>query len=181
MSEDLEDVAEAPEESAAPQDPVLAKLVEAFPEGVLATGDWRGDRTAVVARDALVEVMKKLRDDEGFEMLLDVTAVDYLGRSPRFEIVYHLVRLEDASRMRVKVPLEQEDAKIPSLVELWHGANWLERETFDMYGIEFSGHPDLTRIYLYDEFEGHPLRKDYPKEKRQPLVGPGAIARPEAE
>jgi NADH-quinone oxidoreductase subunit C len=75
-------------------------------------------------------------------------------------------------RFRLKVPLEEGDTKLPSLVSLWPGANWLERETWDMYGITFEGHPNLRRIYLYEEFEGHPLRKDYPKEKRQPLVGP---------
>jgi NADH-quinone oxidoreductase subunit C len=77
--------------------------------------------------------------------------------------------------VRIKVPLEEGDPKLPSVVSLWSGANWLEREAWDMYGIKFDGHPDLKRIYLYEEFEGHPLRKDYPKEKRQPLIGPGAV------
>lgn len=173
--------ANEPEAPAAPEDPLLAALVTEFPDEVLATGDWRGDRSVVVGRDSLLKVMQSLRDQHGFEMLLDVTAVDYLGRDPRFEVVYHLVALEDAARVRVKVPLAQADVKIPSLVDLWHAANWLERETFDMYGIEFTDHPELKRIYLYEEFEGHPLRKDYPKEKRQPLIGPGAIAREEVE
>ena len=75
------------------------------------------------------------------------------------------------------MPLEEDDLVVPSLVPLWSGANWLEREAFDMYGVRFEGHPQLKRIYLYEQFEGHPLRKDYPKEKRQPLIGPGAVHR----
>lgn len=161
----------------APTDPLLRRLVERFPNGVLATSDYRGDVTATLRRDALLDVMRLLRDDEGFGMLLDATAVDFLGRSPRFEVVYHLVSIEDAGRVRIKVPLEESDLKIPSLSALWESANWLEREAFDMYGIDFSEHPNLKRIYLYEEFVGHPLRKDYPKERRQPLIGPGAISR----
>ena len=109
----------------------------------------------------------------------DVTSLKQLvlGRKPRFEVVYHLYSLAKNHRVRIKVPLEESDAKLPSVVSLWSGANWLERETYDMYGIRFDGHPDLKRIYLYEEFEGHPLRKDYPKEKRQPLIGPGAVHR----
>ncbi|MFP6663355.1 MAG: NADH-quinone oxidoreductase subunit C [Deltaproteobacteria bacterium] len=178
MADDAENQETAAEDVAAESvHPLFARLGEKFPEGILATADYRGDLCATIERKALVAIMTFLRDQEGFEMLLDVTAVDYLGRAPRFEIVYHLVSLEEATRVRVKVPLEEADVKIPSLTKLWTGADWLERETFDMYGIEFTGHPNLKRIYLYEEFVGHPLRKDYPKEKRQPLIGPGAITR----
>ncbi len=178
MADDAENQEMAAEPVAAEAaHPLFARLGEKFPEGMLATADYRGDLTATVAREALVAVMTFLRDEEGFEMLLDVTAVDFIGRAPRFEIVYHLVSLEDAVRVRVKVPLEEGDVKIPSVTKLWTGADWLERETFDMYGIQFTGHPELKRIYLYEEFVGHPLRKDYPKEKRQPLFGPDAITR----
>jgi NADH-quinone oxidoreductase subunit C len=124
-------------------------------------------------------VCRFLRDDPecAFDLLVDVTAVDYFGRKPRFEVVYHLYSIEKNQRVRIKVPLEETDPKIASLVPVWPGADWLERETYDMYGIRFDGHPNLKRIYLYEEFEGHPLRKDYPKEKRQPLIGPGAVHR----
>ena len=122
-------------------------------------------------RGSLVEACRHLRDDRenAFDLLVDVTAVDYLGRRPRFEVVYHLYSLEKNHRIRIKVPLEEDDVTIPSVVDVWSGANWLEREAWDLYGIKFDGHPELKRIYLYEEFEGHPLRKDYPKEKRQPL------------
>ncbi len=113
-----------------------------------------------------------MRDDPAldFDFLMDVTAVDYLGSVPRFEVVYHLYSLARNHRLRLKARVPEEDPRIASVVPVWRGADWLERETYDMYGIRFEGHPDLRRIYLYEEFQGHPLRKDYPKEKRQPLV-----------
>ncbi len=105
-------------------------------------------------------------------MLTDLTAVDYLERDPRFEVVYHLYSVSRNRRLRVKARVPEGTAEIDTLVEVWPSANWMEREVFDLYGIRFRGHPDLRRILLYDDFEGHPLRKDYAKERRQPLVGP---------
>jgi NADH-quinone oxidoreductase subunit C len=133
-----------------------------------------GDATARVARASLVEIMRLLRDEPGldFEMLSDVTAVDWLGQEPRFELVYHLYSVKQNHRVRIKSRVPEQDPEIASLVSLWPSADWMEREVWDLYGIRFRGHPDLRRILLYEEFEGHPLRKDYPKEKRQPLVGP---------
>ncbi len=128
-----------------------------------------------VALDArALELLRCLRDDPDleFEMLTDVTAVDYLGREPRFEVVYHLYSLSRSHRVRIKARVPEDDCQIDTLVEVWPVANWLEREVWDMYGIRFRGHPDLRRLLLYEEFEGHPLRKDDPKERRQPLVGP---------
>ena len=90
----------------------------------------------------------------------------------RFAVVYHLFSLEHKHRLRLVVPLDESDAEVDSLTPLWAGANWLEREVWDMFGVRFRGHPDLKRILMYDEFEGHPLRKDYPVNKRQPLIGP---------
>ncbi len=158
--------------------PLLKALGEQFGARVLESHAWRGDVTAVIEAAALLEVAGFLRDGEesGFDMLLDVTAVDFLGRSPRFEVVYHLVATASGARIRLKVPLDGDKPALSSVVSVWPGANWLERETFDMYGIRFEGHPDLRRIYLYEEFVGHPLRKDYPKRKRQPLIGPGSPA-----
>jgi NADH-quinone oxidoreductase subunit C len=156
--------------------PLIARLRGGVAEGVLASHAFRGDATAIVPREKLIEAGRFLRDDTElrFDMLLDVTAVDYLGRRPRFEVVYHLYSLPLNHRIRIKVALEESDPSLPSLVPIWAGADWLERETWDLYGIVFDGHPDLRRIYLYEEFQGHPLRKDYPKEKRQPLIGPGS-------
>ena len=165
----------------------LDKLTEQFPQAVQGSHDFRGDETALLAPASLKEVCRFLRDDRDlrFDMLTDATAVDYLlepGRSPaaRFEVVYHLYSTSQAKRLRLKVQLGEPGAagepEVDSLCELWPIANWLEREIWDMYGIRFRGHPELRRILLYEEFVGHPLRKDYPKEKRQPLA-----RRPEPE
>lgn len=169
-------------EGAAPsalEDPLLQRLREQLGEAVLSTHDFRGDLTAILDRGSLIAACEFLRDDpeNDFDMLMDVTAVDYLGRRPRFEVVYHLYSVEKNHRIRLKVPLEEDDPKLPSVIPVWQGADWLEREAWDLYGIQFDGHPDLRRIYLYEEFEGHPLRKDYPKQKRQPLIGPGSPGR----
>jgi NADH-quinone oxidoreductase subunit C len=166
---------------AAPEDhgsEALGRLLRGVPGAVLASHAERGDATALVDPPRLLEAMRYLRDDPAtaFDMLTDVTAVDYLGYpgrvGPRFEVVYHLYSLARNHRLRVKIGVEEAACEAPSLVSLWPSANWMEREVWDMYGIRFAGHPDLRRILLYDEFEGHPLRKDYPKERRQPLVGP---------
>jgi len=173
-----------------------------------------GDDRIHVARENIVAVCRALRDEPAlaFDMLLDVTAVDYFGNpdgfrtelqvwdedraawrrrpesrhhvlppargpEPRFAIVYHLLSTRHMHRIRIKTRVPEEDPILPSVTSVWAGADWLERETFDMYGIRFDGHPNLRRIYLYEEFVGHPLRKDYAKEKEQPIqeyVGPGA-------
>ena len=91
---------------------------------------------------------------------------------PRFEVVYHLYSLNQNHRVRIKVPLEEKKAEVASLTPLWPAADWYEREVWDMFGICFTGHPNLKRILMYEEFAGHPLRKDYPITKRQPLIGP---------
>ena len=90
----------------------------------------------------------------------------------RFAVVYHFYSLPHKHRLRLVVPVEETEPEVDSLTSLWAGANWLEREVWDMFGIRFQGHPDLKRILMYEEFEGHPLRKDYPVNKRQPLIGP---------
>jgi NADH-quinone oxidoreductase subunit C len=156
----------------------LARLLRVLPGAVLATHAERGDATALVDASRLLEAMAFLRDDPAtaFDMLMDLTAVDYLGypgrSGPRFELVYHLYSLVRGHRLRVKIGVDEAACEAPSVLGIWPAANWMEREVWDMYGIRFAGHPDLRRILLYEEFEGHPLRKDYPKERRQPLVGP---------
>ena len=141
---------------------------------VVWTHNYRGDETIVVDPAQIYAAMQKLRDQLGMTFLADLTAVDYLGREPRFEVVYHLRNMKTGWRLRVKAQLDEpEDGGNPiidSVTPLWAGANWFEREVWDLYGIKFRGHPDLRRILMYEEFVGHPLRKDYPKEKRQPLV-----------
>jgi NADH-quinone oxidoreductase subunit C len=144
----------------------------------------RGDAVVMVERERVADVLLALRDDPEleFNFLMDVTAVDYLGQDPRFEVVYHLASIDVEPRgtepsllrrrLRVKARVPEVPAELPSAAEVYASANWMEREVWDMYGVRFSGHPDLKRVLLYEQFEGHPLRKDYPKERRQPLVGP---------
>jgi NADH-quinone oxidoreductase subunit C len=103
-------------------------------------------------------------------MLLDLTCVDYQGRASRFEMVYHVFALAAQKRLRIKLSLPGDHPAVDSLTSVWKNANWLEREVYDMFGIRFEGHPDLRRLFMYDGFEGHPLRKDYPLRKRQPLI-----------
>ncbi len=138
----------------------------------------------LVPAERVRECLGALRDDPELRMnfLMDLTAVDYLGRDPRFEVVYHLASIDVelhgtepsrlARRLRVKAGVPEDPAEIASVTDLWASADWMEREVWDMYGVRFNGHPELKRILLYEQFRGHPLRKDYPKERRQPLVGP---------
>ena len=153
----------------------LRRLLDVHPDAVEATHAQCGDATALVDRAQVARVLCFLRDDPacGFDMLTDLCAVDYLGETPRFEVVYHLFSLEMRHRLRVKARVPEAEPEIDTATDLWPSAGWMEREVFDLYGIRFTGHPDLRRILLYDGFEGHPLRKDYPKERRQPLIGPG--------
>ena len=151
----------------------LDAVTQKFGSEVLDTHAQHGDETAVVKRDKLVALCEFLRDDASlaFDMLSDLTCVDYLmqGRDPRFELVLHLYSTTQKHRLRIKVPLPEDDFRAPTLTGVWKSATWMEREAYDMYGIQFEGHPDLRRILLYPEFEGFPLRKDYPMAKRQPL------------
>ena len=145
-----------------------------FPMAVLDFHSHRSDETVVIDKNFLTEICIFLRDDSrcAFEIMLDITAVDSLEMNikPRFEVVYHFKSLTHANRIRIKVPLEEDDCKISSISKIWKSADWYERECFDMFGIIFEGHPDLRRILMYEEFEGHPLRKDYPIDKQQPLM-----------
>ncbi|MES1185129.1 MAG: NADH-quinone oxidoreductase subunit C [Myxococcales bacterium] len=154
----------------------LIELVKKnFPDAVLETHSQLGDDTIVLAPGRWKEVCRFLKDHQqsGMDMLTDLTAVDFPDRDPRFEIVAHLYSLTRGHRLRLKARVGDRDGdsvEIDTLTELWASANWLERECFDMFGVKFLGHPDLRRILTYPEFEGHPLRKDYPADRIQPLV-----------
>ena len=153
---------------------LTALLKQKFPKAVLDFHSHRLDETVVIERDSLGKVCRFLRDDSrcAFEIMIDLTAVDGLeiNMNPRFEMVYHFKSLTHASRIRIKVPLGEDDCRIASISSIWESADWYERECYDMFGIIFEGHPDLKRILMYEEFEGHPLRKDYPIDKQQPLM-----------
>ena len=114
-----------------------------------------------VAPHRLKDVCVRLKE-RGFNVLMDVGGVDYLPRTPRFEVVYHLVALPRLWRLRLRVPVEESEAEVPTVSDLWPSATHAEREVWDMFGIRFAEHPNLTRILLPDEWVGHPLRKDYP-------------------
>ena len=153
----------------------IDKINSKYKGTILDSHDFRGDQTITVQKNVLIELFKFLRDDPelDFKFLMDLTAVDYLNRKDnRFEVVYHFYSLKHNHRLRVKVPVSEDDCTIDSVSSLWKTANWYEREVWDLYGIKFNSHPDMRRILLYEEFKGHPLRKDYPINKRQPLIGP---------
>ena len=151
---------------------MLAKIEAAFSGKIVESHTLHGDETIVIARDDAFAIFSALKNgpEFAFELLSDLTVVDFFGKEPRFEVVYHLKSLTLGHRLRVKIRITEDDPVVPSLSSLWKGVNWLEREAWDMFGIRFSGHPDLRRILMYEEFRGYPLRKDYPVDKRQPLV-----------
>jgi NADH-quinone oxidoreductase subunit C len=126
----------------------------------------------VVQAEAVAEVLRFLRDepDLSFDMLVDITAIDRRPHDGCFHVVYLLRSIARNQRLTVKVKAGGEEPTVPSVAALWRNANWAEREVWDMFGVRFDGHPDLRRIMMYPEFIGHPLRKDYPVDKRQPLV-----------
>jgi NADH-quinone oxidoreductase subunit C len=128
--------------------------------------EFRGETTVVVARKNLRSLAERCRDDHAlqFNLLTDATCVDRYPMEPRFELQYHLVSISLRQKVRIRVRLSGNDPVVDSLVPVWLGANWLEREIFDLFGIQFTGHPDLRRILLPDDWEGHPLRKDFPVE-----------------
>jgi len=158
---------------------ILARVTERFGPAVLTADAPLGDATVLVEAAHVSDLLRFCRDEAelGFDMLMDLTAADYLtypGREdrPRFEVVYHLYSVPHNHRLRVKVGVDEDHPAVPSAVPLWPSANWFEREVWDMFGIGFEGHPDLRRLLLYEQFVGHPLRKDYPVNRRQPLIGP---------
>ena len=154
---------------------IIDKIKQKFGDKVVETHSFREDQTITLAKECAFEVAQYLRDEPSLDMnfLMDLTAVDYLNKKPvRFEVVYHFYSLKHNHRVSIKIPVEESDPVVDSLDSLYKSANWYEREVWDLYGIKFNGHPNLKRILLYEGFKGHPLRKDYPINKRQPLIGP---------
>ncbi|HEY7529580.1 MAG TPA: NADH-quinone oxidoreductase subunit C [Gemmatimonadota bacterium] len=154
-------------------------LRERFGDAVLGDDEFRGDLTVTVARKRVHDVLETLRRDPAldFAFLVDVTVVDWLlvGRLPRFEVVHHLYSFPHHRRIRIKTPVPEDDRWVPTATDLWKGADWLEREAWDMFGVVFDGHPNLRRILCHEDFEGHPLRKDFPADKRFFLPRPAAL------
>jgi len=153
---------------------ILERLKAQFGARILATSSFRGDDSAVVAPKDWKEVSSFLKADAetALDHFIDLTAVDYPERTPelpRFDVVVMLRSMPKGHRFTLKTRVADGE-ELDSLYSVWRGANWTEREVFDMFGIVFRGHPDLRRILMYPEFTGHPLRKDYPIERVQPLV-----------
>ena len=144
----------------------LRKLREFAAQAVEDAGEFRGEVTIYIRPESLIRVCEFLRDDSGlaFVYLSDITAVDHYPNEPRFEVVYHLLSLQNAERLRLKVRTGGESPRVDSLTPVYPCANAFEREVFDLFGIQFAGHPFLRRILMPEDWEGYPLRKDYPTE-----------------
>ena len=152
--------------------PEHLSIEKKYPGAVFDWHSMHGDRTLIVDGARILDIITLLHDELGYEVLVDLAGVDYQPRKPRFEIVYHLMNLSAKARLRVKVQSDDLHPELQSITSVYAIANWLEREVWDMMGVKFIGHPDLKRILLYEGFEGHPLRKDYPLHYRQPRIGP---------
>jgi NADH-quinone oxidoreductase subunit C len=150
----------SPDLLSAPLQAAADALTARFGERVTFSEPFRGQLTASVAAEDLLEVLGWLKTDGGFGHLVDVTAADYLPASPRFAVVYHLFSLDPPRRLRLETWVD-EGQSVPSATALWSGANFSEREVFDLFGIPFGGHPNLTRILLPDDYVGYPLRRDH--------------------
>jgi NADH-quinone oxidoreductase subunit C len=153
---------------------VLARLKARFGDAILATESFRGDDEALVAPDNWLAVARFLRDDADCVMnhFIDITATDYPEREPvipRFDVLLFVRSMAKNQRVRLKTRV-RDGEDLDTLTGIWGGADWTEREVYDMFGVRFRGHPDLRRILMYDEFVGYPLRKDYPITKTQPLI-----------
>jgi NADH-quinone oxidoreductase subunit C len=154
---------------------VLDKLKNRFPDAVLESNEFRDELTVVVPKERIVDICRFLKEDPQlqFDLLADVFGIDMYTPTKRFGVIYNLYSLKNRNRIRLKVFTEEEDLKVPTMTGVYGTANWHERETFDMFGIIFEGHPDLRRVYMPDEFEHFPLRKDFP------LMGiPGSLSLP---
>jgi NADH-quinone oxidoreductase subunit C len=144
-------------------DPLTVALKEEFGDAIESARSLAGDLTLLVRRDAITQVCASLKARHEFTYLVDLCGADYPKREPRFDVVYQLHRFTDQRRIRLRV-MTGEATPVPSVSGVWRGANWPEREVYDMFGVRFEGHPDMTRILLWEGFNGYPLRKDFPVE-----------------
>lgn len=155
---------------------IFQKIQEKFGSAILEAREERGHGIVVVKKEAARSLLEFAKQDPecDFDALMDICGVDYLpvSRIPRFEVVYQLYSMRQNHRLRIRVPVPEEDVVLPTVTDLWKSADWFEREAFDMFGIVFEGHPHLKRLLMFEGFEGHPLRKDYPIAKRQMIPVP---------
>jgi NADH-quinone oxidoreductase subunit C len=142
-------------------DTIVERIGNRFGKALLESSDFRGDLSIVVAPEAVVDVARYLKEEEGLDYFLYATAVDWPSRNPRFTVVWEARSLANKTRLRIKTTAAMPEPHVPSLTSVWPAADWHERETWDLFGIKFDGHPDLRRILMPDSWEGFPLRKDY--------------------
>lgn len=154
-------------------DSLIQSLQDVFSDYIANIYEFRGETTFTVGSESIFDICSTLKNDYGFLYIADLTAVDYLEvKHPRYEVVYYLHRFdenyEDNTRIRLKAELSDKNPKIDSVTPIWKSANWFEREVYDMFGIEFTGHPDLRRILMPEDYEEFPLRKDFDVRNREP-------------
>lgn len=137
------------------------KVREKFGAQVKSSAEFRGEHTVTVDLSVLHDVLAFAKTELGFEMVIDISSLDHFGADPRFEMVYELVTVDDSRHLRVKSPVGEEES-VPTATDIWPGADWHEREVYDMMGIPFSGHPNLKRILMWEGYPFYPLRKDFP-------------------
>ena len=157
------------------KDLVLSQLKAKFPKFIFEATEFRNELTVKLDKKNIVKICKFLKEEPELEFRLceDVTAIDWAKRTDRFTVVYHIFSLKHNFRLRLKADVDESDCSIDTVTSVWKSANWAEREAYDMYGIKFKGHPDLRRMYMPEEFEYYPLRKDFP------LLGiPGSLPLP---
>ena len=152
---------------------IVEKIKAKFASEVLDVVEFRGETTVTVKKDQIVAICSFMRNELGYNLLCDLCSVDYMGQAPRYMVVYNLYNITTKQRFRIKAPVEERDGKIDTVSTVWKTANWLEREVWDLMGIAFNNHPDLRRILMPVDWEGHPLRKDYPVQgpDREPYQG----------
>lgn len=148
--------------------PIAQKIQSRCPDHLIEAGESFGELSVQIRREGVLEVCRLLRQDPDleFDHLTDICSIDYPEDEERFEVIYHLFSVRNRRRIRIKARVPEEDCSIDSVTGIWQGANFLEREVYDMMGIRFNNHPDLRRILLTDDFDGFPLRKDFPTEGR---------------
>lgn len=151
---------------------MIQTLEGSFPGSITGTVEYRGETTVLLDKKDIAQICRTLKESFGFTFLAELTAVDYLEvKTPRFEMVYYLHRFgpeyDENVRIKLKAAVTDEDPKIDSVTPIWKGADWLEREVYDMFGIEFTGHPDLRRILMPEDYEPFPLRKDFDVRNRE--------------